>query len=267
MSDKKAKMIIFGSAIFLILTGVFLYKLFDYQGYGEVKEKNSYINYEVNDYTIVTEVSMNGYTDVFNDIDINRVSFKNIDSSLTKDFVNKEEELINYVKRYYNEIKKYDYTNNNKAYSKVKTIVNDTVLSVYYEIEFVFDSTIYKDNVKNYIITTNIDLKTMKILSNDDLLNKYNYTKEYISEKIYNDDILIGDNEVLIDKDTNISLTKRDIERKKKDYINRIVIDFDNIIKLYIERDTLVLIYDSKDIKEMFFKDDFITNIKIRYLK
>ena len=32
MSDKKAKVLIFGSALFLIITGVFLYKLFEYQG-------------------------------------------------------------------------------------------------------------------------------------------------------------------------------------------------------------------------------------------
>lgn len=267
MSDNKAKGLIFGSAIFLILIGVFLYKLFDYQGYNDVKEKNTYINYDVNDYTIVSEVTIDNYSDVFSDIDINRVSFKNINSSLVKDFINKEEELISYVKRYYNEIKKEEYTNNNKAYSKVKTIVNGTILSVYYEMEFVFDDTMYKNNIKNYIITFNIDLKTMKVLSNDDLLNKYNYTKEYIGEKIYNDDILISDNEVLIDKDTNISLTKKDIERKKKEYVNRVVTDFDNIIKLYVERDTLVLVYDTKDIKNLFFNDEFGTNIKIRYLK
>ncbi len=267
MSDNKAKGLIFGSAIFLILIGVFLYKLFDYQGYNDVKEKNTYINYDVNDYTIVSEVTIDNYSDVFSDIDINRVSFKNINSSLVKDFINKEEELISYVKRYYNEIKKEEYTNNNKAYSKVKTIVNGTILSVYYEMEFVFDDTMYKNNIKNYIITFNIDLKTMKVLSTDDLLNKYNYTKEYIGEKIYNDDILISDNEVLIDKDTNISLTKKDIERKKKEYVNRVVTDFDNIIKLYVERDTLVLVYDTKDIKNLFFNDEFGTNIKIRYLK
>lgn len=267
MSDKKAKVLIFGSALFLIITGVFLYKLFEYQGYDQEKEKNAYIDYEVNDYTVVSEVTMDGYSDVFNDIDINKVSFKNIDSSLTKDFINKEEELISYVKRYYNEIKKDEYTNNNKAYSKVKTIVNDTILSVYYEMEFVFDDTMYKDNIKNYIITFSIDLRTAKVLTNDDLLNKYNYTKDYIGEKIYNDDILISDSEILIDKNTNISLTKKDIERKKKDYINRIVTDFDNLVKLYVERDTLVLVYDTKDIKNMFFSDEFITNIKVRYLK
>ena len=107
----------------------------------------------------------------------------------------------------------------------------------------------------------------MKVLNDDDLLNKFNYTKEYISEKIFNDDILINDNEIVIDKNTNISFTKKDIERRKEEYINRIVADFNNIIKMYIERGSLVLVYDSKEVKTIFFDGNFDTDIKIRYLK
>lgn len=267
MSDKKAKFLVMGGALFLILIGVFLYKLFEYQGYKEAKEKNAYINYEVNDYVTVSSVSLENYNEVFNDIDVDRVTFKNIDDNLTRSFIKEEEELINYVKRYYNEIIKEEHNNLNTVNSRIKTMVNDTILSVYYELEFIFDESIYNATNRNYIITYNIDLKTMKVLTTDDLLVKYNYTKDYISEKIFNDDILVGDNEIVIDKNTNISFTKRDIERKKDEYINRIVTDFDNIIKMYIERGSLVLVYDSKEIKNIFFEGNFDSNIKVRYLK
>lgn len=267
MSDKKAKSLVIGGALFLILMGVFLYKLFELQGYKEEKGKNTYINYEVNDYVVVSSVTLDNYSDVFSSTNVDRVTFKNIDSNLTKEFINEEEEIINYIKRYYNEIIKQDYTSSNRVASKIKTVVNDTVLSVYYEIEFIFDKNIYNDNIRNYIITYNIDLKTMKVLTTDDLLTKYSYTKKYISEKIFNDDILIDEDEVVIDKNTNISFTKKDIERKKEEYINRIVTDFDNIIKMYIERGSLVLVYDSKEIKNIFFDGEFDTNIKVRYLK
>ncbi len=267
MSDKKAKILVLCGGLFLILMGVFLYKLFEYQGYKEVKEKNTYIDYEVNDYITVSSVTLDSYSDVFGTSNVDKVIFKNIDENLTKDFVKEEEEIINYIKRYYNEIEKVEHTNLNTVNSKIKTIVNDTILSVYYEIEFVFDENIYNDNMRNYIITFNIDLKTMKVLTTDDLLNKYNYTKEYICEKIFNDDILIDDNEIVIDKNTNISFTKKDIERKKNEYISRIVTDFDNIIKMYIERGSLVLVYDTKEIKAIFFEGEFDNNIKIRYLK
>ena len=267
MSDKKAKLLVIGGALFLILMGVFLYKVFEYQGYKEVKEKNAYISYEVNDYVTVSAVSLDDYSDVFGTSDVNKVTFKNINENLTKDFTKSEEELINYIKRYYTDILKIEHTTNNTVNTRIKTTVNDTILSIYYEIEFIFDRNIYNDNIRNYIITYNIDLKTMKALTNDDLLNKYSYTKDYISEKIFNDDILIDEDEIVIDKNTNISFTKKDIERKKKEYTNRIVTDFDNIIKMYIERGTLVLIYDSKEVKNIFFEGEFDTNIKVRYLK
>lgn len=268
MSDKKAKTLVMCSAIFLIVIGMFLYKLFEYQGYKDIKQKNSYINYEVSDYVVVSSVTFESYGEVFGSTNVDKVTFKNIDESLTKDFLREEEEIINYVKRYYNEMIGGEHTNLNTVNSKIKTIVNDSILSVYYELEYTFDGNIYnEDNVRNYIITYNIDLKTMKVLTSDDLLNKYNYTKNYISEKIFNDDILIGDNEIVIDKNTNISFNKKDIERKKNEYINRIVTDFDNIIKMYIERGSLVLVYDSKKIKNIFFEGEFDTNIKIRYLK
>ncbi len=180
MSDKKAKYLVMGGALFLILMGVFLYKLFEYQGYKEVKEKNSYINYEVNNYITVSSVSLDNYSDVFGRTNVDRVTFKNIDENLTKEFIKSEEELIGYIKRYYNEILKVEHSNLNAVNSKIKTIINGTILSVYYEIEFVFDESIYDDNIRNYIITYNFDLKTNKVLSTDDMLNKYNYTKNYI---------------------------------------------------------------------------------------
>ena len=40
------------------------------------------------------------------------------------------------------------------------------------------------------LLTLNIDLKTNKILTTEDLLLKYSYTKEYIAEKLFNNDTL-----------------------------------------------------------------------------
>ena len=118
-----------------------------------------------------------------------------------------------------------------------------------------------------YVITTNIDLGTNKVLSNNELLGKYNYTKEYIAEKIFDEDLLISNGQVVIDKNTNISLTKEDIERKKSDYVNRIISEFDNIIKVYIENKSLTLVYNKRDLRGIFFDNEFDSEIIIRYLK
>ncbi len=263
MSGKTAKILVIVSAFFLILLGIGLYELFDYQGYGVKKANNTFVNYNVKDYIETTPVVFNNYSDVYSSINVSRLSFKNLDDNLIKSFINEENELIDYINKYYNEIKKEkNYTSDNTVTTLIKTQVNSIVLSVFYEIDFKLQ------NInRNYVLTLNIDLRTNKILTTEDLLLKYNYTKEYISEKIFNDDVLIGNDEVVIDKNTNISLTKNDIEKRKNEYMQRITDDFNNIIKVYIENNSLVLVYNKKDLNDLFFEDAYNNELKIKYLK
>ncbi len=264
MSGKTAKALVIFSAFFLILLGIGLYKLFEYQGYHK-KETNKFINYNVKDYIETTPVIFKDYSDVYSNINVSKVTFKNLDDDLTKTFETEENELIDYINKYYNELKKKkEYTSDNDVNTLIKAQVNSTVLSVFYEINFKLQ------NIdRSYIITLNIDLKTNKVLTIEDLLLKYNYNKEYISEKIFNDDVLIDTDVIVIDKNTNISLTKSDIEKKKNEYVQRITNDFNNIIKVYIENNTLVLVYNKKDLNDLFFENDHSNNneLKIKYLK
>ena len=262
MSGKTAKALVIFSAFFLILLGVGLYKLFEYQGYDK-KETNKFINYNVKDYIETTPIIFSNYSDVYSSINVSKITFKNLDGDLTKTFENEEAELIDYINKYYDELKKEeDYTSNNTVTTLIKTQVNSTVLSVFYEMDF---------NIQNinrsYVLTLNIDLKTNKILTTEDLLLKYSYTKEYIAEKLFNDDIMINANEIVVDKNTNISLTKNDIEKKKNEYVKRITDDFNNIIKVYIENNSLVLVYNKKDLNDLFFENNYINELKIKYLK
>ena len=78
---------------------------------------------------------------------------------------------------------------------------------------------------------------------------------------------MISDGEVVIDKNTNISYTKSDVVRKKEVYVNGIINEFDNIMEVYIENSSLVIVYDTKELKGLFFDNYFDTNIKTRYLK
>lgn len=261
MNGKTAKVLVILSAFFLITVGILLYKLFEYQGYGENNE-NTYINYNVKDYIETTPVIFKNYSDVYSSINVSKISFKNLDNDLVNEFVNNEEELIEYINKYYNQIKeKENYTSNNTVTTLIKTQVNSTTLSVFYEINFEFET----EN-RIYVITTNIDLMTNKSLTIDDILSKYSYSKSYIAEKIFNDDVLISNNEVVIDKNTNISLIKSDIERKKNEYIERIVDDFDNIIKVYIENGVLVLTYNKKQLNNLFFENNYSSELKVKYL-
>ena len=269
MSEKTVKILIVSSALILLLTGGILYKVFDYQGYSKENNQNKkIITYDIKDYTDTTPIVFSNYNNVYTSINVSKVTLKNLDQELTTPFLNEEEELINYITGYYNEVIKEDnYTPNNTATSTIKMQINNAILSIFYELDFHLDDTIFENNSKKYIIATNIDLGTNKLLTADDLLKKYNYTKEYIAEKIYNDDILISSNQIVIDKNTNISLTKEDIERKKEEYINKIISEFNNIIKVYVENKSLTLAYNKQELRNIFFDNKFDSEIVIRYLK
>lgn len=267
MSDKKVKVLVFVSALFLLLVGTGLYYLFEKQGYGNSKE-STFVKYDIKDYVETKPVIFSNYDNVYSSINVSRINIKNISNDSINVFLSEEDELIDYITGYYSDIVSEDnYTPTNTATSNIKVQINGTVLSVFYEIDFTLDEELFSDNIRSYITTINIDLGTEKVLSTDDLLSKYSYTKEYIANRIFDEDVMISNSQVLIDKNTNISLTKSDIERKKKEYVNRIISEFDNIIKVYIENNSLTLVYDKKVLNNLFFDNEIDTDIKIRYLK
>ena len=267
MSDKGAKVLVIAVAIFLLLSGFGLYVIFEKQGYA-TKDKNIFVTYDIKDYIETKPVVFNNYSDVYESINVSTINIKNIPKDNVQNFLDEEEKLIEYITGYYNEIKLNDnYIPINSVYTNIKTQINGTVLSIFYQINFKLDEQIFDNSERSYFITTNIDLGTEKVMTIDDLLSKFNYSKAYIAEKIFEEDVLISNGQVVIDKDTNISLTKSDIERKKTEYVDRIISEFDNIIKMYIENNSLALVYDKQKLNSTFFDNKFDTDIKIRYLK
>lgn len=267
MNDKNVKVLVITTAFVLLIAGMVMFFIFEKQGMSN-RKINSYVNYNVNDYIEITPVVFNNYKDKYNNINVSKVKIKNIDDKYIQEFINKQDEYIGYITSYYNQIQvNDDYIPINDVHSVIKTQINGAVLSIFYSLDFNLDDSLYNDNIKKFIVTFNFDLFTNKILTNDDLLSKYSYSKNYIADKLFNEDILIAKNELVIDRVTNITLTRNDIEGKKNDYVNGIVLNFNNIIDLYIEDGSLVLVYDTKELKNMFFMDDYITNIKFKYLK
>lgn len=268
MNEKKIKIFVIVTAFIFLFAGAVLYFIFDKQGI-EKNKTGGYVNYNVNDYIEISPVIFKNYSDVYNNISVSKISFKNINQNLVESFLTKQEEIIGYINSYYNEISKSgtNHTPLSSVSSIVKTQINSAVLSVLYRLDFSLDENVYNDNIKSYIITVNIDLGTNKILTNEELLLKYNYSKDYLADKLFDEDLLIEKGQIVIDKDTNISLTRSDIERKKTNYVNRIISEFDNIIDIYVENGSLVLVYDASDLKSLFFDNKFNNDVKFRYLK
>lgn len=269
MSEKAAKALVVVSAIFLLLVGFGLYKLFEYQGINKDTTSRKIVNYDIKDYVETVPVVFNGYSNVYSKINVSRVNLKDLDNNVIKNFMDEEEKLIEYITTYYNEINNEveNYIPSNEVSSSIKMQINGAILSIYYELDFNLDKNIYSNNIKKYVITTNIDLATGRILSNNDLLKKYNYTRKYIVEKIFDEDLIIGNGQIVIDKNTNISLTKEDIERNKEEYINELITEFDNFINMYIDNKTLVIVYNKSELRNMFFDNEFDSELIVRYLK
>lgn len=268
MYDKRIKLFVILTAILFLVAGFVLFILFDKQGINKNKT-NGYINYNVNDYIEISPVVFNNYTDVYNSINVSRITFINDDENIFDTFLSRQEEIIGYISGYYDEISKSNTSDIpvSSVSSIIKAQFNGAVLSIFYKMDFILDKNVYSDNIKSYFITFNVDLRTNRVLSNDDLLSKYNYSKEYIVDKVFTEDILIDKGQIVIDKDTNMSLTRGDIERKKDNYVNRIISEFDNIIDIYVENGSLVLAYNVADLKAVFFDNKFDVDIKFRYLK
>ena len=269
MSEKTAKALVVVSAIFLLLVGFGLYKLFEYQGINKDTTSRKIVNYDIKDYVETVPVVFNGYSNVYSKINVSRVTLKDLDNDVIKNFMDEEDKLIEYITTYYNEINNEveNYISSNEVSSSIKMQINGAILSIYYELDFNLDKNIYSNNIKKYVITTNIDLATGRILSNNDLLKKYNYTRKYIVEKIFDEDLIIGNGQIVIDKNTNISLTKEDIERNKEEYINELITEFDNFINMYIDNKTLVIVYNKSELRNMFFDNEFDSELIVRYLK
>lgn len=269
MSEKTAKMLVVVSAVFLLLVGFGLYKLFEYQGINKDTTSRKIVNYDIKDYVETAPVVFNGYSNVYSKINVSRVTLKDLDNNVIKNFMDEEDKLIEYITTYYNEINNEveNYIPSNEVTSSIKMQINGAILSIYYELDFNLDKNIYSNNIKKYVITTNVDLATGRILSNNDLLKKYNYTRKYIVEKIFDEDLIIGNGQIVIDKNTNISLTKEDIERNKEEYINELTNEFDSFINMYIDNKTLVIVYNKSELRNMFFDNDFDSELIVRYLK
>ena len=179
MSEKTAKTLVVVSAVFLLLTGFGLYKLFEYQGINKDTTSKKRVNYDIKDYVETTPVVFNDYSNVYSKVNVSKVVLENLNNDSIKSFMDQENKLIEYITSYYDEINtdNSEYTPNSEVISSIKMQINNTILSIYYELDFNLDNSIFDDNIKKYVITTNIDLGTGKVLRDEDMLKKYNYTK------------------------------------------------------------------------------------------
>lgn len=189
--------------------------------------------YDVNNYIIVEEEQFE-----HDDFDVKKINFKNLDSNLTQKFLEKQEDSIeqahNYDLNYENIDWGKTYTKTNKLFYQI----NDSILTVYYEMEF---GASYAYTGCVIFDTLNIDLDNNKLLSNEEVLKLANGSFEEIANEEYERELkfLKEDTERYFMNWEQEKINYEKFKNSKDNYISLILGKLENVINAYIEDDTV----------------------------
>lgn len=204
-------------------------------------------NLDVTNYVLMEEVDTTKYMDLYSSVNLKKISFKNLTNESTKEFTDKQDEIIKSLedsisvnKEFVNEYNKEHNVTGYKSTSKLESIIltniNNNILSVLYLIE---DEVDYK-KVNNYIANLFVDTVSKNLLSSEEVLSKYGLSKEGISRRVF--DLVIEG------KDNKDELTK-----EADSYSSKIIDNFDKYIYLYFNSDGIYLKYNKSDISNYLF--------------
>ena len=204
-------------------------------------------NLDVTNYVLMEEVDTTKYMDLYSSVNLKKISFKNLTNESTREFSNKQDEIIKSLedsisvnKEFVNEYNKEHNVTGYKSTSKLESIIltniNNNILSVLYLIE---DEVDYK-KVNNYIANLFVDTVSKNLLSSEEVLSKYGLSKEGISRRVF-DLVTLG-------KDNKNELTK-----EADSYSSKIMDNFDKYIYLYFNSDGIYLKYNKSDISNYLF--------------
>lgn len=204
-------------------------------------------NLDVTNYVLMEEVDTTKYMDLYSSVNLKKISFKNLTNESTKEFTDKQDEIIKSLedsisvnKEFVNEYNKEHNVTGYKSTSKLESIIltniNNNILSVLYLIE---DEVDYK-KVNNYIANLFVDTVSKNLLSSEEVLSKYGLSKEGISRRVF--DLVIEG------KDNKDELTK-----EADSYSSKIMDNFDKYIYLYFNSDGIYLKYNKSDISNYLF--------------
>lgn len=195
--------------------------------------KNEVISYRVEDYITIEKVDLGS-----DGINLEKVSFKNLDSSLVEDFVEEQTELLETAKstlNYYNG-NNFSIATQYVAISDIWYQINKDILTVYYKMTI--ESEI---GTCERVIIVNINLKDKKIVTNEELLvlgntnfheialENYNHTLE--SVKKCNDPT----NHCGVPGKDGKLLKFEEYSSNKDKYVNIIESGLDDVISTYIQ--------------------------------
>lgn len=238
--------VMIGILIFLILLFIFviIFVIANKKDNNNVVENS---NLEVSNYINIEDVNNDLFKDIYKEVNLKKLSFKNLKTETTNDFTMKQDEIIKnisdnietnkeFIDDYNTSHNVVGYTNSSKIDSTVISSINENTLSILYLVENSID---YK-NIENNIINLFVDIVSKDLLDTSAVLNKYNLSKEGISKQITT---------LVIESNSNKEELLKDIDN----YSKKLMDNFDKYIYVYFNNDGIYLKYNKTDISNYLF--------------
>lgn len=212
-------------------------------------------------YVMVTPYQYADAEGIFTTFNVSTISFKNLDESLTSEFLQRQQEFIDSIDSYHQQVLDLGVTDygTNSIMSVINYTVSDSILSVVYQ---------FKVNIPLLSINTteaislNIDLANQRIMTNDLMLSYLEKDINNVANRVFEETIMTlnfeDNNYVDIDTETKVDATN--VESFREVYVTKIVDYLQNNGIGYIVNDQYNIMYRNSDILALLFNVDIVAD-------
>lgn len=212
-------------------------------------------------YVMVTPYQYADAEGIFTTFNVSIISFKNLDESLTSEFLQRQQEFIDRVDILHQQVLDLGVTDygTNSIMSVINYTVSDSILSVVYQ---------FKVNIPLLSINTteaislNIDLANQRIMTNDLMLSYLEKDINNVANRVFEETIMTlnfeDNNYVDIDTETKVDATN--VESFREVYVTKIADYLQNNGIGYIVNDQYNIMYRNSDILALLFNVDIVAD-------
>lgn len=212
-------------------------------------------------YVMVTPYQYADAEGIFTTFNVSTISFKNLDESLTSEFLQRQQEFIDRVDILHQQVLDLGVTDygTNSIMSVINYTVSDSILSVVYQ---------FKVNIPLLSINTteaislNIDLANQRIMTNDLMLSYLEKDINNVANRVFEETIMTlnfeDNNYVDIDTETKVDATN--VESFREVYVTMIADYLQNNGIGYIVNDQYNIMYRNSDILALLFNVDIVAD-------
>ena len=266
--DKDKRQTIIAVILLVILIGAVIVITYIVKFSGLANEVDNDNNNEVinnsnpaDQYVMVTPYQYADAEGIFTTFNVSTISFKNLDESLTSEFLQRQQEFIDRVDILHQQVLDLGVTDygTNSIMSVINYTVSDSILSVVYQ---------FKVNIPLLSINTteaislNIDLANQRIMTNDLMLSYLEKDINNVANRVFEENIMtlnFEDNNY-VDIDTEMKVDATNVESFREVYVTKIADYLQNNGIGYIVNDQYNIMYRNSDILALLFNVDIVAD-------